>query len=71
VDESFFALGGHSLSAMQVVARIGSLFQVHLSLRSLFERPPIEATAESMAEELGGADVLEKVALSILEASSV
>ena len=39
VTEDFFALGGHSLTATQVVARIRDLFEVELPLTALL-RPP-------------------------------
>jgi amino acid adenylation domain-containing protein len=70
VDESFFALGGHSLNAMRVVGRIASLFQVNLSLRSMMENPTVEGIAQVLAQEVGGADVLEQLALSIYEAAA-
>ena len=36
VEDNFFDLGGHSLSAMQMLSRIRDACKVELSLRSLF-----------------------------------
>jgi amino acid adenylation domain-containing protein len=42
VTDDFFSLGGHSFLAMQTLARIRRIFEVEVSIRSLFEGPTIE-----------------------------
>ena len=41
-DDDFFKLGGHSLSALQMLTKINQHFQIDLSVRALFENPTIE-----------------------------
>ena len=45
IHDNFFDLGGHSLSATRVVARLFDIAQVELPLRSMFEAPFISQQA--------------------------
>ncbi len=48
VRDSFFALGGHSLNATQVLSRVASQFKVRVSMQSIFKNPTIENLAEQI-----------------------
>jgi thioester reductase-like protein len=43
INDSFFDLGGNSLTAVQMVARVRETFDAKISLRELFEKPTIAA----------------------------
>jgi amino acid adenylation domain-containing protein/FkbM family methyltransferase len=47
-DEDFFAIGGHSLLAMQVVSRICEAFSIAVSIRAIFEHPTIRGLAQAI-----------------------
>jgi acyl carrier protein len=49
IESDFFAAGGHSLPATQVIARLRELFQVDIPLRRLFEKPTIAGLAETVS----------------------
>ncbi len=50
IRDDFFQLGGHSLKAMTLLARIKQQLQVNVPLRVLFESPTIEALAQHIAQ---------------------
>lgn len=53
VHDDFFALGGHSLAATQVVARLEAAYDTELPVTLVFEHPTIAETAAALAEALG------------------
>ena len=50
VDESFFDLGGDSLSAMRAIAAINTALDIHLAVPTLFDAPSVR----SLSQQLGG-----------------
>ena len=49
IHDNFFALGGHSLRAAQVVSRIARRMDVDLPLRDMFQTPTVAELAERIA----------------------
>ncbi|OIN52221.1 non-ribosomal peptide synthase/polyketide synthase [Pseudomonas azotoformans] len=49
-DDHFFLLGGNSISATQVVARLRETLGLELSLRLLFEAPTLQGFAAAVAQ---------------------
>jgi acyl carrier protein len=49
-DDDFFALGGHSLQALMVLARIRKTLNVEIALRSLFEERTVQRVAKVVDE---------------------
>ncbi|WP_304441488.1 thioesterase domain-containing protein [Mycobacterium sp. 1245801.1] len=59
VDDSFFDLGGDSISAMRVVAAINASLGVDLAVRALFDAPTVRALSLRLrAESADGDDVV-------------
>ena len=53
IHDSFFDLGGHSLTATRVAAQILSRFQFELTLRSMFATPTVASIAALIEEHRG------------------
>ncbi len=72
-NDDFFALGGHSLSATRLYARLKETLQIKLPLRALFEqRTPAALAAELVRDPSESERVqrLAEVVLSVLEGES-
>ena len=54
VDDSFFDLGGDSLSAMRVIAAINKSIDAGVAVRALFEAPTVAQLAPRIGGEAGG-----------------
>ncbi|MBC7924334.1 MAG: amino acid adenylation domain-containing protein [Bryobacteraceae bacterium] len=52
IDDDFFALGGHSLTALQVISRVQSAFDVRFSARLIFESATVRQAAVCVEDAL-------------------
>ncbi len=69
VRDNFFDLGGHSLSATQIVSRIREVFRVELPVRKIFEQPAVEGLAQALLEDQG--EWIERTAQLLLQVSLI
>jgi acyl carrier protein len=72
VNDSFVELGGHSLMAIQLAARIREMFEIELSVAKLYNAPTVAGLATAIVETLveqSDASVMEQ-ALHELEVST-
>ncbi|WP_334249241.1 phosphopantetheine-binding protein [Bradyrhizobium symbiodeficiens] len=48
IQDDFFDLGGQSMTAVGLVARLRALFNINLEIALLFERPTIAGLSEAI-----------------------
>ncbi|MEU1823300.1 amino acid adenylation domain-containing protein [Streptomyces abikoensis] len=53
-DDSFFALGGHSLSATRLTARLRATLGLELAVRAVFETPTVTGLADALRKAAEG-----------------
>ncbi|HTQ21040.1 MAG TPA: phosphopantetheine-binding protein, partial [Mycobacterium sp.] len=56
VDESFFDLGGDSLSAMRAIAAINAALDSRLAVPALFDSPTVSSLSRQLGTRAGSAD---------------
>jgi amino acid adenylation domain-containing protein len=52
VQDNFFDLGGHSLSAMTIINLVKSVFNVTVNIKEIFENPQISTLAEEVQKAI-------------------
>jgi amino acid adenylation domain-containing protein len=58
IDDSFFDLGGDSLSAMRLIAAVNAALDADLSVRTVFEAPTVAELAPRIGADEGGLEPL-------------
>ncbi len=71
IHDNFFKLGGYSLLATRVVARVRETFQIEIPLRYLFEQPTIAGLAVIMLLHSEAGDRIEKTAQLLINLMSL
>jgi acyl carrier protein len=64
IDDNFFDIGGHSLGAMRVLARVRRDFRVDVPIRILFDGPTIAELALEVEKRTTGSTIAPTVALT-------
>ena len=54
IDDNFFEIGGHSLSAISTIAKIGKMLHVEIKLKEIFLYPTIESLAKLCESKVRG-----------------
>ncbi len=58
VDDSFFDMGGDSLSAMRVIAAINTSLDANLAVRTIFDAPSVRSLSQQLGRHASSAEVI-------------
>ena len=58
VDDSFFELGGDSLSAMRVIAAVNNSLDAHLAVRTLLQAPSVRGLSQQLGRDDSAVEVV-------------
>ncbi|WP_082994496.1 non-ribosomal peptide synthetase [Mycobacterium sp. 1245801.1] len=58
VDDSFFDLGGDSLSAMRLIAAINTSLDANLAVRTLFQAPSVRSLSQQLDQDAGEVELV-------------
>ena len=71
IHDNFFALGGHSLKATRITARLRTVVQIELPLRTLFEAPTVAGLASIIAQSQERSSVQAELAQFVTEVENL
>jgi acyl carrier protein len=71
IYDNFFEIGGHSLRAIQLVARIQDILSVDVPLRHIFDYPTPASLAEAMLQDEDKRDIITTTAELLLRVSDL
>ena len=67
VEHNFFEIGGNSLLATQVLARLRQIFGMDVPLRNFLKTPTVDGLVSALAELWGGRTTIEEIAIALRE----
>jgi amino acid adenylation domain-containing protein/non-ribosomal peptide synthase protein (TIGR01720 family) len=69
MEDDFFDLGGHSLTAFQLTSTTSEIFRMNFPLQLIFDHSTVRSFLCATAKERGGQDIVERIA-AIVEGNS-